>query len=367
MPQGGDRLSGDRAPRQPRRVSAPRRPRCSPPPGSPPRTSSGSATRPWTTSPRPSAATTMKSWASGRCRRELYKGHPYGHPIAGRWQGLKAITLDDVKAFHSKHYTREAFTLGMAGGLTANILDQVESSLASSAPARHLSSTLCPSRLRPRGLDVTIVAKPAEATAISMGFPIDVTRRGRRLLRPGRGQLVPRRAPHVQRQADARPARQAGLNYGDYSYIEDFIQEGMSTFPVPNNPATAAILLDLDPAGAEGQGRLRAPRALWELDRLVENGMSAARLRGHTDVPAQLQQALGPDALAPAGLRDGRHVLRPRGPRHRAGRAAPQAHGRPGQRRRPQAPQARRHEGRHRRPERRRAARASSPRASLPP
>ena len=27
-----------------------------------------------------------------------------------------------------------------------------------------------------------------------------------------------------------------GLNYGDYSYIEDFIQEGMSTFPVPNNP-----------------------------------------------------------------------------------------------------------------------------------
>ena len=26
------------------------------------------------------------------------------------------------------------------------------------------------------------------------------------------------------------------LNYGDYSYIEDFIQEGMSTFEVPNNP-----------------------------------------------------------------------------------------------------------------------------------
>ena len=31
---------------------------------------------------------------------ELYQGHPYGHPDRGTAQGLKAITLDDVKAFH---------------------------------------------------------------------------------------------------------------------------------------------------------------------------------------------------------------------------------------------------------------------------
>src|SRR5271157_5080188 len=47
---------------------------------------------------------------------DIYKGHPYGHPDRGTVQGLKAITLDDVKAFHKRYYTREALTLGMAGG-----------------------------------------------------------------------------------------------------------------------------------------------------------------------------------------------------------------------------------------------------------
>ncbi len=43
---------------------------------------------------------------------ELYKDHPYGHPDRGTAQGLKAITLDDVKAFHRRHYTREALDAG---------------------------------------------------------------------------------------------------------------------------------------------------------------------------------------------------------------------------------------------------------------
>ena len=60
---------------------------------------------------------------------ELYQGHPYGHPDRGTVAGLKAITLDDVKAFHQTHYTREALTLGMAGGFVANRRSSVESSL----------------------------------------------------------------------------------------------------------------------------------------------------------------------------------------------------------------------------------------------
>ena len=38
----------------------------------------------------------------------LYQDHPYGHVDQGTVAGLKAITLDDVKAFHKQHYTREA-------------------------------------------------------------------------------------------------------------------------------------------------------------------------------------------------------------------------------------------------------------------
>jgi zinc protease len=65
-----------------------------------------------------------------------------------------------------------------------------------------------------------------------------------------------------------------GLNYGDYSYIEDFIQEGGSTFPVPNNPRRQQYFsIWIRPVPADkAVFALRA--ALWELDRLVEKGLT---------------------------------------------------------------------------------------------
>jgi len=67
-----------------------------------------------------------------------------------------------------------------------------------------------------------------------------------------------------------------GLNYGDYSYIEDFIQEGRSTFPVPNNPRRQQCFsIWIRPVPVDKSVfALRA--ALWELDRLVERGMTKA-------------------------------------------------------------------------------------------
>jgi zinc protease len=65
-----------------------------------------------------------------------------------------------------------------------------------------------------------------------------------------------------------------GLNYGDYSYIEDFIQQGQSTFPLSNNPRRQAYFsIWIRPVPADKSVfALRA--ALWELDRLIERGMS---------------------------------------------------------------------------------------------
>ena len=101
---------------------------------------------------------------------ELYQGHPYGHPDRGTAQGLNAITLADVKDFHKKCYTREALTLGMAGDFGSP--GAVESSLISLPTKGLFLPKLEPPRPT-RGLDVKLVTKPAEATAISIGFPID--------------------------------------------------------------------------------------------------------------------------------------------------------------------------------------------------
>ena len=206
---------------------------------------------------------------------ELYKGQPYGHPDRGTAQGLKSITLDDVKAFHRGFYTGQTLQVGLAGGFDANTPARIEHDLASLPPAGGDIPAL-PAPHVPHGLEVVIVEKPADATAISLGFPIDVTRRDDDFyaLAVANSYLGEHRTFNGKLMQDLRGKR--GLNYGDYSYVEDFIQEGMGTFPIPNNPRRQAYFsIWIRPVPSDKSVfALRA--ALWELDRLIVEGMSPA-------------------------------------------------------------------------------------------
>ena len=67
-----------------------------------------------------------------------------------------------------------------------------------------------------------------------------------------------------------------GLNYGDYSYIEDFIQQGGSTFPVPNNPRRQQYFsIWIRPVPSD-KSVFAFRAALWDLNRLVDRGMTNA-------------------------------------------------------------------------------------------
>jgi zinc protease len=203
----------------------------------------------------------------------LYAGHPYGHVDQGTVQGLRSITLDDVKSFYKQHYTRGALAIGVAGGADAQFVGRLGQALT--LPSTNVEPPTLPSPATPRTLDVTIVEKPADSSAISLGFPIDVTRRDDDFyaLAVANSYLGEHRTFNGKLMQDLRGKR--GLNYGDYSYIEDFIQEGMSTFPVPNNPRRQqAFTIWLRPVPRD-KAVFALRGALWELDRLVEHGMSA--------------------------------------------------------------------------------------------
>jgi zinc protease len=55
----------------------------------------------------------------------IFAGTPYGHLEAGRVSALESITLDDVKDFYRRHYTRDNVTLALGGSYD----DSVESRL----------------------------------------------------------------------------------------------------------------------------------------------------------------------------------------------------------------------------------------------
>ena len=205
----------------------------------------------------------------------LYEGHPYGAPEMGTELGLDAITLDDVRAFHAAHYTQENYLLGVAGGYPDGFVARVEQDLIAGLPAGGPPPTSLPPPRMPEGIEVLLVEKQAIATAISIGFPIDVTRADDDFyaLMVANSYFGEHRTFNGLLMNKMRGDR--GLNYGDYSYIENFIQDGGSRFPLPNTPRQEQFFSIWIRPVPHHNAHFALRQALRELRTLVDEGVSA--------------------------------------------------------------------------------------------
>jgi zinc protease len=125
-----------------------------------------------------------------------------------------------------------------------------------------------------RGFKATIVEKDAPATAISIGVPIDILRGSKEwyALAIANSWLGEHRNSSSHLYQVIREAR--GLNYGDYSYIENFPESGRRNVP-PQNVCRRKQIFEIwiRPVPPEaGHFALRA--ALREYRHLVENGLT---------------------------------------------------------------------------------------------
>ncbi|MES1205489.1 MAG: pitrilysin family protein [Pseudomonadota bacterium] len=163
----------------------------------------------------------------------LYAGHPYRRPAPGTAAGLAAITLDDVKRFYATHFTRDRLTVGVAGGYPAKFAEAFAARFAA-LPAKGDPLPKLPRPPARKGAEILIVEKDTRANAISIGYPIDITRAHPDFypLTVARSYLGEHRTFNGVLMNRLRGDR--GLNYGDYAYVENFIQDGWSTFPHPN-------------------------------------------------------------------------------------------------------------------------------------
>jgi zinc protease len=124
------------------------------------------------------------------------------------------------------------------------------------------------------GLEVLAVEKDCLATAISIGFPIDVTRAHPDFypLMLANSFLGEHRTFNGRLMQRMRGVR--GLNYGDYSYVEHFVQDGGSTFPLPNYARSQQYFSIWIRPVPHAQRHFALRLAMWELDRLVREGMT---------------------------------------------------------------------------------------------
>jgi len=206
---------------------------------------------------------------------ELFSGTPYGHITTGTIEGVKSITLDDVKAFYRKYYTRDNLVIGLGGGYDNALLERLKNDLAT-LPAGKVPSVAKPTPKPLEGFHVTIVEKDAPATAISMGFPITVLRGTKDwyALAIANSWLGEHRNSSSHLYQVIREKR--GLNYGDYSYIEHYPNGGQLMLP-PQNVARRQQIFEIWIRPVPHEARLFALRAaLREYKKLVDQGMSAS-------------------------------------------------------------------------------------------
>jgi zinc protease len=206
---------------------------------------------------------------------ELYSGHPYRHPVQGTLSGVESLTLEDVKAFYRENYTFENLQIGIGGDLPEGFAERVVEDFRKALPSRESTPPALPKPARGRGLQVTVVEKPtAESTAVSLGIPLDVTRADEDFypLLVANTHLGDHRTFNGVLMNELRAKR--GLNYGDYSYPEAFLQDGGSTFALPNAPRRQQFFsIWIRPVAPEN-AHFALRGALFYLRRLVDRGMT---------------------------------------------------------------------------------------------
>jgi zinc protease len=205
----------------------------------------------------------------------MYGSHSYGRPTIGTVSGLDAVTLDDVKRFYADHFTRDRLIVGLAGGYPEDFARAFVARFEA-LPAHGRPRAAVRPAPAGKGTDVLIVEKEARANAISLGHPLKVTRADDDFypLTVARSYLGEHRTFNGVLMIDMRQKR--GLNYGDYAYIENFIQDGWSTFPLPNIPRRQQHFeIWIRPVAPANTG-FALRQALYETDKLIREGIPPA-------------------------------------------------------------------------------------------
>ena len=202
----------------------------------------------------------------------LYDGHPFGFPTEGTVGGLKAITLEDVKAQWKALFTRDRLIIGLIGQqANGELADRVALGLASlpreGAPLAYLPEPT------DDGVKALLVEKTTDSTALSLGYTYGVLRSD-----PDFASLwVGNSALGEHRQLGGilfnRLRELRGLNYGDYTYLEHFVQ-GDDTYPDPNHDRHLQdFSVWIRPVVNDNRGfALRA--ALYEIGKVVTEGLT---------------------------------------------------------------------------------------------
>jgi len=212
--------------------------------------------------------------------QKLYANHPYESYNLGDLSELENITLDDVKAFYQSQLTQNNLTIGVTGNLSDKLFDKLKNAINKNlaiGTAAKIKVAKAPSL---KGHPVTIVEKQTLATAVSFGFPIDITRADKdwAALWLVRSFLGEHRNSNSHLYGEIREKR--GMNYGDYAYIEYF-PRGMFRFHPNANLGRSSQIFQvwIRPLRTNNDAHFATRVAMYELHHLIKHGLTEEQFK----------------------------------------------------------------------------------------
>ncbi len=203
----------------------------------------------------------------------IYAGTAYENHSIGRVSSLEKLTLQDVKDFYAANYSQANLVVGLSGGFDTKFSSTLLADFGKLPVGGKKMRKLAAPNLAD-GMKIDIVKRETRATAISLGFPIDVNRsfgKDYAALALVASYFGQHRSSNSYLYGRLRELR--GLNYGDYAYIEYF-PRGMFQFEPDPNIGRKMQIFQIWIRPVEPQNANFALRAaLYEYDKLVKNGL----------------------------------------------------------------------------------------------
>jgi zinc protease len=159
--------------------------------------------------------------------------------VQGKSASVKSITLDDIKQHYANVFTRNNWTLGIAGKYSKEFLNQLKADLGQLSANKVTPSKPGKANM-PDGMVVEIIAKDnAFGSAVFTGTPLAITRSSNDFaaLMVANSYLGEHRKSYGKLYQKIRETR--SMNYGDYSYIEWYNNGGGNMLPPSGVPRTS--------------------------------------------------------------------------------------------------------------------------------
>jgi zinc protease len=214
----------------------------------------------------------------------LWEGHPYAHATEGTVASVKAITLSEVQAHRQRFFTQARALVGLGGAVDDALVAHVRSRLAGLPRGNAWEPAPLPPVPPPfHGLRVAVAQRPAHSTPITLGYRWDITRAHPDFVALWVANSALGEHRTLGGRLFARVREQRGLNYGAYSYLEHFEEEGEGPIALLNIPRRQqAFRVWLRPVPVEDSAfALRL--ALRELHRFAAEGLTEKEFQQSRD------------------------------------------------------------------------------------